>query len=382
MYSIAGHGHMLADGVRMRAYEEALGRTVTPGCTVFDIGTGIGVTAILACRCGAGRVYAVEPGDAIHLAREIAARNGYADRIEFIQGLSTEVTLPRRADVIVSDLRGVLPLFGHHIPALVDARARHLAEGGVLIPAQDTLWAAVVEAPALYDEYTGPWNDSRWRLDLSAARRVVTSGWRKASVGPDAMLAPPARWVVLDYRTVVSPNVGTTLCWTASRAGTAHGLTAWFDATLVDGVGFSNAPGEPDTLYGRAFFPFADPVVLEAGDVVRVALRAHLVGDDYVWGWNTDVRARGAGAEPKARFRQSTLGEIPFSPAVLRKAADAHVPALSDDGEVDAYVLARIDGRTSVGDLARELCARFPARFPAWKDALTRVGALSTRYSR
>jgi protein arginine N-methyltransferase 1 len=382
MYSVAGYGRMLADDVRMQAYEDALRRAVTPGCTVLDIGTGVGVTAILAARCGADRVYAVEPDDAIHVARAVAARNGYADRIEFIQALSTDVTLPRRADVVVSDLRGVLPLLGRHIPSIADARERHLAPGGALIPARDTLWAAVVEAPDVYQEYAEPWADPRWQLDLSPARKVVTSNWRKASLGPDALLAAPQQWGVLDYQTVTDPNVRATLRWRAERPGTAHGLSAWFDATLAEGVGFSNAPGRPEAIYGRAFFPFADPVPVDAGDAVSVELRAHLVGDDYVWAWNTSVCAGGDGGPLRARFRQSTLGAAPLAVADLRKAAEAHVPALRDDGAVDRFVLGCMDGRASVGDIARRLCAEFPGRFPALRDAHARVGALSRRYSR
>ena len=64
------------------------------------------------------------------MAREIAAANGFADRIDFFQELSTEVELPERADVIVSDLRGVLPAYQHHIGAIADARERLLAPGG------------------------------------------------------------------------------------------------------------------------------------------------------------------------------------------------------------------------------------------------------------
>jgi len=85
---------MIADTVRTGAYAEALRRAVKAGSVVLDIGTGTGIWALLACKFGARRVYAAEPGDAIHVAREIAAANGWSDRIEFIQRLSTEVTLP------------------------------------------------------------------------------------------------------------------------------------------------------------------------------------------------------------------------------------------------------------------------------------------------
>ena len=110
-YTIRGHGAMLSDRVRMHAYAAALEAAVRPGSVVLDVGTGTGIFALLACRLGARRVYAVEPGDSIHLARAAARDAGYADRVEFIQGISTEVDLPERADVMVSDLRGLLPLF-------------------------------------------------------------------------------------------------------------------------------------------------------------------------------------------------------------------------------------------------------------------------------
>src|SRR5579864_6216059 len=110
MYNLTDYGAMMFDQPRMQAYVSALERAVRPGSVVLDIGTGTGVFALLACRFGARKVYAIEPNDAIHVARRLAADNGCADRIEFVQDLSTRITLPEKADVIVSDLRGVLPL--------------------------------------------------------------------------------------------------------------------------------------------------------------------------------------------------------------------------------------------------------------------------------
>jgi protein arginine N-methyltransferase 1 len=128
-YTIGGHGAMLSDRVRMDAYEAALAATVRPGDVVLDVGTGTGIFALLACRMGARQVYAVEPGDSIHLGRAAARDSGYADRIRFIQGISTEIELPERADVMVSDLRGLIPLFEQHIPSVIDARERLLVPG-------------------------------------------------------------------------------------------------------------------------------------------------------------------------------------------------------------------------------------------------------------
>ena len=130
MYSVGAYGEMIGDSIRMRAYTQALRDAVKPGSVVLDIGTGTGIFAMLAAQFGARRVYAIEPSDAIQVARDIAAASGCADRIEFIQDISTKVTLPERVDVIISDLRGVLPLHERHIPSIVDARERFLAPEG------------------------------------------------------------------------------------------------------------------------------------------------------------------------------------------------------------------------------------------------------------
>jgi len=121
-YSLSTYGEMITDRVRCGAYMKALQAVIRPGAVVMDIGTGPGIMAVLACQLGAKRVYAIEPGEIIQLAREIAAANQVADKIEFFEDVSTNVTIPERADVIVSDLRGVLPFYSHHISAIADAR--------------------------------------------------------------------------------------------------------------------------------------------------------------------------------------------------------------------------------------------------------------------
>ena len=59
MYSLSTYGDMIADQPRMDAYLQALRQTVKPECVVADIGTGTGIFALLACKFGARRVYAI-----------------------------------------------------------------------------------------------------------------------------------------------------------------------------------------------------------------------------------------------------------------------------------------------------------------------------------
>ena len=382
MYSISGYGSMIADRVRIDAYAKALRQAVSPGAVVIDIGTGTGFFAMLACQFGARRVYAVEPDDSIQLAREAAAANGYADRIEFIQDYSTAVSLPERADVIISDMRDLLPLFHRHIPSIVDARTRLLKEGGALIPREDRVWVALAEHGELYERLSAPWLSSPYGLDLSAGWRVLTSAWRKAGVAPEQLLVEPRHWATLDYATIERADFAADLSWKAERAGTAHGLVAWFDAVLGEGVEFSNAPGLPELIYGRSFLPYPEPVALAEGDEVSLRMRADLVGGDYVWSWETTVSESGGAGRVKAGFRQSTLTSALLSPERLRKQSSVFVPALGEEGELDLFVLGLMDGGTPLEGIARRLAERAPSRFKSWHEALTRAGAMSLKYSR
>jgi protein arginine N-methyltransferase 1 len=372
---------MIADHVRMDAYVQALYQAVKPGSVVVDIGTGTGTFALLACHLGARQVYAIEIGDVIQVAREIAAANGYAERIAFIQNHSTQVTLPERADVIVSDLHGVLPLFQHHLPSIADARRRFLGPGGVLIPQHDTLWLAVVEAPDLYSQYTAPWDDHGYGLDMEAARRLATNMWRKGRVRPEQLLVEPRCWATLDYRTLESPDVCAEVTCTAARAGIAHGLIVWFDAALAEGVYLSNAPGQPESIFGSAFFPWSTPVRCAVGDTVCVTLEATLVGEDYTWRWNTRVLNQGHAGQVKANFKQSTFFGVPLSPERLRRRADSYVPTLNEDGQIDRLILELMSDHMSLATIAGRLSAQFPSRFATRQDALTRVAELSEQYS-
>lgn len=315
MYSVHFYGQMLSDVARMDAYAAALRHTVRPDSVVMDLGSGPGVFALLACKLGARRVYAVEPESVISLAREAAAANGFADRIEFFENLSTEITVPERANIIVSDLRGVLPWFQQHIPSIIDARERLLASGGVLIPQRDILWAAVVEAPDQYEQIVGPWQNDKFELDLSAAMRMVTNTWRKTRIRAEQFLVEPVCWTTIDYYEVDAPDICTELSWRAARNGAAHGVAVWFDSELVDGIGFSNHPRAPETIYGNGFFPFLQPVAVNEGDRIRVRLEARLVHDDYVWRWDTDF----SNAHKKTSFKQSTFYGVPLSAANLQK---------------------------------------------------------------
>ena len=383
-YSIADYGAMIADRARTEPYAEALKAVVNEESVVLDIGTGTGFFALLACQYGARHVYAVEPNDAIQVARELAAANGFSEKITFIQEVSSKVALPEEANVIISDMRGMLPLNGQNLRSIIDARQRHLASGGSLIPAQDTIRVALAEAADLYHHHVAPWNGHESGLDMQATTRWVRNSlWTdKASRdGDERVVGEPKTWATLDYRTLDSPNVAGEMTWHIEQPATVHGIRVWFDTILAEGVGFSNAPDQTDLIYGNVFFPWTSPVCLEVGTTVSISMQANLVGEDYVWRWDTKVFADNDQSEAVVDYKQSSFHGVPISLAQLRKTAADHTPVLNEDGRLNLEIMQMMEEGLLLEDIANEIVELFPGRFPDWQQALAYVGELSVKYS-
>jgi protein arginine N-methyltransferase 1 len=380
MYSIEEYGQMVADPVRTGTYAKALQAAVRPGSTVLDLGAGTGIFSLLACQYGARKVYAIETGDAIAIAQRIAEANGFADRIVFLQGRSTAINLPEKVDVIVSDMHGTLPLYKANIASIADARRRMLAAGGTLIPRRESLWAAVVQAPELYEPLVSPWEGKKFGLDMEAAREAVTNMPSKGTVARDQLLGEPQCWGVLDYATIESPDHSANVAFRIARPGTGHGLMLWFESSLADGASLSNAPGAPETVYQSCFLPFSAATRLDVGDSVAVRLRADFSGTDYLWSWESRISS-GDLERPRAHFRQSTFFGSPLSAKRLSRLGSSFRPVLGSQGKVDAWILGAMDGATPLEEIARTAMDRFSGRFSSLAEALTRVRDLSDTYS-
>src|SRR3989442_6845653 len=141
------HRSYLSDTVRVRAYERAIRAVVRSGDVVFGLAAGTGILGLLACRAGASRVYAVETGGILGVARALARANGVADRITHVRAMSTEAVLPEPVDVIVCDQIGRFGFEAGLLEYITDAHSRLLPPSSRIIPSALHLIAAPVRFP-------------------------------------------------------------------------------------------------------------------------------------------------------------------------------------------------------------------------------------------
>ncbi len=314
-YDLHDYDAMLADPERTQAYLAAIAAAVRPGDVVVEIGTGAGFFAVAAARAGARRVYAIECSDVADVARELVADNGYADIVEVLHGDALTLSLPERGDVLIEDLRGVLPTFSHRFAIIADARARHLVPHARLTVLRDTLWAAPCQTLAS-DASLG---EMPYGISRRAVARRIRDVWWRVRLGASDQLAAPRELARIDLETVSTPNVAGDVQWTIEHRGLMEGIAVWFDAEMAGGAAISNAPAAPRALYGQALFPLTTALPVSPGDRVHVAWRALLVGETYVYSWDTTHESAVDGRA--TAFRQSSLAELLPARAVREQEA-------------------------------------------------------------
>jgi protein arginine N-methyltransferase 1 len=221
---------------------------------------------------------------------------------------------------------------------------------------------------------------------MEEARQIALNSWTEGYTDgfrPGNLLMTPHNWSVLEYDSIVDPNVaGIDSSHKATRSGTAHGLLIWFDAELFEEIGFSNGPQatRPAEVYGRGFFPLLAPIAIDEGDNINLTIQAELVDGEYIWRWSTRIQAQDDAAVIKADFKQSTASDSVLSPKRLAGQAKNSRPALGDAGQVDLFIMGKMDGRATVAQIARETFSLFPGRFKNQGEALIHVYEVVQQY--
>lgn len=377
MYSLFDHGAMVDDRLRMNAYLRALEQAVTPNCCVVDIGAGCGIFSLMAAKLGARRVYAIEPDDIIGLAHRLARDNGVADRITLIQADAREVILDEPADVIVSDIGGHLPWHGVHLPVINHARDHLLADGGVMIPAVDRIFAVVVSAENV--PRRAVWHQSPHGIDLSVAAEPAADELRAHRFDPDKMMSEAVSVATLDYHAALKTDIEQQLEFDITRNGTACGVALWFDRELGEGITIENGPEAANLqntrrIYSHLLYAWPKDVDLVIGDSVRLSLTATLRGEDYDWAWDSLVRKIAGGTMQGIRFRQR-CGTPPLN------GADKSSAILSEEGKALRLCLTLMDTGATNDDIADAMMREFSHRFPSRGAALAHVAALCREFS-
>ena len=302
------HAAMLADRRRLDTYRRAVAQTVRPGDVVVDIGAGVGMLGFWALEAGARHVYAVERDRSLVLARKAAEATGLADRVTFIEGYSTEIELPERADVMVADILETWGLNARILSTTLDARERLLKPGARMLPRAMEPFVAPVSFPAGYERFVDIYRAAWTGIDYGALAHHAASVLHPLRPQDADLLAEGASLGRVDLAAHTDATFTGTVTVEVSRTATAHGLAGWFRAELTDDDEISTTPDIGTVGYAMAYAPFETPLELVSGTPVAIAVDTY---DGAQWRWSAET------ADGQRR-EQATLDAFPLDAAALR----------------------------------------------------------------
>jgi protein arginine N-methyltransferase 7 len=270
------HIAMMNDTARNEAYVEALTAAVTKETDVLEIGTGSGLLAMIAARLGARQVVTCEAVPLIAAtARDIVAANGRESSVSVISKKSTDVVigvdLPRRANLLVSEILSS-ELLGEGVLACIeDAKRRLLEPDARIIPAAGSVVFALFGGEAikknmLVDEVLG--------FDLSGFNAIVSPKRFINRHDLDAgLLTDTTEAFVFDFvRRDYFPRERKTLRVPITAAGCCYGVAQWIRLRLDDNVTFENHPSTKTlaSSWHTCFYRFPTPIHVHPGQTAIV----------------------------------------------------------------------------------------------------------------
>ena len=282
----AVHIRMLYDRKRTDAYQKAIRDTVQPDDIVIDIGTGTGILAATAAMAGAKLVYAIENTGLAKIAQRVFDTNGLSEKVTVIEGRSTQIDLPEKADLLVSEIIGNDPLQEGVLQTTADAVKRLLKPHARLLPDILNVHILPLSIPEKFRQrhIFVPTSSDDWQewyeIDFTplsdAARNCNHFTLINTYIARDwPAISDPILVKKFDLKSAQYEEIDEVYAARSNISGELNGLLIYFDLTLGPSVNLSIHPMEatPANNWGSKLWMACEPVTLEMGEEFKIAYR-------------------------------------------------------------------------------------------------------------
>lgn len=236
--NLKAHERLLADKIRLEAFERAINEIVCPGDVVMDIGAGTGILSQYALEAGAHSVWLVEENENILLtAKEKLTHATRAGKTIFIPKRSSELKvneLPGKCDVIISETLGSLGINEGILHTLADAK-RFLKKDGRIIPRRLKLRCAL------------------YLLTDDSIKINQPSICREISYNVELVTEPITLFSFNFMQNILQE--GSCKFVVPETVTDYDGICFWFQSDLSPSVYINTSPEEHETSWGSVLFP-------------------------------------------------------------------------------------------------------------------------------
>ena len=280
----AWHFSMMNDTLRNDLYQAAINLVICEGDFVLEIGTGSGLLSMMAANAGANSITTCEASEAIaKVAEKIICTNGYSKKINVINKMSTELIvgkdLPRKADIIISEILSS-EFVGEGVRStILDANKRLLNENGKMIPKSGDIMIALLENNEELDK-----NYSVEKVngfDLSEFNVLSGSKFSyDATQKPKLLSCPRSAFHISLHNTQSIKTEEKIINVQVERNGICFGIIQWLKVQLFEDIQYENNPSEKNSHWPAIIYPFKKPKEVMAGQTLEI--NATLF-EDKVW---------------------------------------------------------------------------------------------------
>jgi protein arginine N-methyltransferase 1 len=272
---------MLKDTVRTRAYQQAITRNghLFKDKVVLDVGCGTGILCMFAAQAGAKAVYGVDMAGIINQAREIVAKNGFADRITLIQGKIEEIELPvQHVDIIISEWMGYFLIYESMLDTVLYARDKWLVKDGLIFPDYAALKLTAIEDAEYRAEKIDFW-DRVYGFNMNCIKELAILEPLVDTCDPKQVMANSTTLLEIDIYKVKKEELDFHCHFELNfkRADLMHAFVASFDIEFRCchvPVKFSTGPLAEYTHWKQTVFYLQEPIQVTPQNRLKGEMKA------------------------------------------------------------------------------------------------------------
>ena len=240
---------MVKDSLRTTPLLHAVVASVKKGDIVLDIGTGLGLLAIAAAKAGAKEVIACDcDQEALLEAKQNAVKERMEKKICFVKSLSFDLTLPRKADLLICETVGSFAFDENILATVAHAKQRLLKRGGRIIPESLELWGVPIER---YPKLITP-------AEIALVKR-------------DACLAKPKQLARIEFKRQCPTSLHIKENFRLRKDGTLRAFALWPKVTWMKGHTTDASPFFKPTHWKQGILPLKRRNV-KKGESVQLTL--------------------------------------------------------------------------------------------------------------
>ena len=278
------HIKMMNDKHRNECFKQAIQKLVKPDDLILDIGTGSGLLAMYSRDAGSQQVVACEQNPLIaEAAKKIIKDNSMSDYITVINSNSKNIKvgkeLPRKADLIVSEIFSSEMVGEGILETFLDSRNRLLAEDGQVIPESSEIKIALIASNAKIEEASNPgWCN---QYNMKSFEELRPTKLNMDLYGDAILLSEEKTVFEFNFKNIQScPRQEEVIAIKAISFGNCVGIVQWFKATLCEDVFYENTPGKIKSHWNNNVYLFGNSISVSPGEEIKIKAT---MNKDFLW---------------------------------------------------------------------------------------------------